>query len=297
MSLPDPDGHERVGERAGAGEVRVDVDHLGAARLGLHHPLEPDGMGLGHVRAHDHDAVGVDEPVRSVGGAATPERGSQTGNGGGVSNTGLVLDLDGPERGEQLLDEVVLLVVQRRPAQAREPGGAPQDPALARRSAASRGGGRRAPGRPPSPWRCAGRGRSTRWRPARGSAPSARAAGPSRAGWRPSPWGTACPREIGEAGLPSIWMTFSSFTNTCCAQPTAQYGHTDLATRSAVAVRGVAAARARRLGRGAPAQPVRPDELPVDRPRPHERPHPLPQSHACSFPAPLMAPTVPPPAP
>ena len=55
----------------------------------------PTGMGLGHVRAHDHDAVGVDEPVRSVGGAATPERGSQTGNGGGVSNTGLVLDLDG----------------------------------------------------------------------------------------------------------------------------------------------------------------------------------------------------------
>src|SRR6478735_2664254 len=49
---------------------------------------------------------GVDEPVRSVGGAATPER------------------------GEQLLDQVVLFVVQRGPAQAREPGGAPQDPAL-----------------------------------------------------------------------------------------------------------------------------------------------------------------------
>jgi hypothetical protein len=42
-----------------------------------------------------------------------------------VSNAGLVLDLDGAERGEQLLDEVVLLVVQRRAAEAGEPAGAP----------------------------------------------------------------------------------------------------------------------------------------------------------------------------
>src|SRR4029453_17539856 len=34
-----------------------------------------------------------------------------------------------------------------------------------------------------------------------------------------------------------IWTTFSSFTYTFCAQPTAQYGQTLLATRSAVAVR------------------------------------------------------------
>ena len=197
MSLPARIGHVRVGERAGAGEVRVDVDHLGAARLGLHHPLEPDGMGLGHVRAHDHDAVGVDEPVRSVGGAAAPERGSQTGNGGGVSNTGLVLDLDRAQRGEQLLDQVVLFVVQRRPAEAGEPGGAAQDPALGVGRAASRGGGRRAPGRPPSPWPCAGRGRSTRWRPARGSAPSARAAGPVTSWVQADPFGHSRPREIG----------------------------------------------------------------------------------------------------
>ena len=30
-----------------------------AARLGLHHPLEPDRMALGHVRALDDDAVAV----------------------------------------------------------------------------------------------------------------------------------------------------------------------------------------------------------------------------------------------
>ena len=40
-------------------EARVDVDDLRAALPRLHHPLEPDRVVLGHVRAHDHDAVGV----------------------------------------------------------------------------------------------------------------------------------------------------------------------------------------------------------------------------------------------
>ena len=44
-------------------------------------------------------------------------------------------------------------------------------------------------------------------------------------------------REIGESGSPSMWITRSSLTNTRCPQPTAQYGQTDLATRSAVTVR------------------------------------------------------------
>ena len=105
-----------------------------AARLGLHHPLEPDRMGLGHVRAHDDDAVGVGQVLLVVRGAAATERGSQTGNRGGVSNTGLVLDLDRAQRGEQLLDQVVLLVVQRRAAEAGEAHGAAQLVALARRA-------------------------------------------------------------------------------------------------------------------------------------------------------------------
>ena len=52
------------------------------------------------------------------------------------------------------------------------------------------------------------------------------------------PLGHSRPREIGLAGSPSIWTTFSSLTNTFCAQPTAQNGHTEVATRSAVVVRG-----------------------------------------------------------
>src|SRR5687768_12300410 len=51
------------------------------------------------------------------------------------------------------------------------------------------------------------------------------------------PLGQSLPRLTGESGLPSIWTTFSSFTYTFCEQPTAQYGHTLFATRSAVAVR------------------------------------------------------------
>src|SRR5687768_6757866 len=55
------------------------------------------------------------------------------------------------------------------------------------------------------------------------------------------PFGHSRPRLTGESGLPSIWTIFSSFTYTFCAQPTAQYGHTLLATRSAVAVRDTTA--------------------------------------------------------
>src|SRR4029450_7601280 len=55
------------------------------------------------------------------------------------------------------------------------------------------------------------------------------------------PFGHRRPRLTGESGLPSIWTTFSSLTYTFCAQPTAQWGQTLFATRSAVAVRGTSA--------------------------------------------------------
>jgi hypothetical protein len=49
------------------------VDHGGAACLGLHHPLEPDRVALGHVGAFDDDAVGVLQVLLRRGGAAAPE--------------------------------------------------------------------------------------------------------------------------------------------------------------------------------------------------------------------------------
>jgi hypothetical protein len=52
------------------------------------------------------------------------------------------------------------------------------------------------------------------------------------------PFGHSRPRLTGESGSPSIWTTFSLFTNTFWPQPTAQYGQTDFTTLSAVAMRG-----------------------------------------------------------
>src|SRR5213079_2102936 len=86
----------------------------------LHQPPKADRMRLGHRRALDPDAVGVLEVLLEVGGAAAPERGPQTGDGARVSYAGLVLDLHGSHRREGLLDEVVLLVVERGAAQVGE---------------------------------------------------------------------------------------------------------------------------------------------------------------------------------
>ena len=78
---------------------------------------KPDRVLLGHVRAHDQDAVGVLQVLLEGGGAAAPERGPQTGDRGAVSYAGLVLDRQRPHRGEELLDQVVLLAVERRAAE------------------------------------------------------------------------------------------------------------------------------------------------------------------------------------
>src|SRR5699024_9788956 len=90
----DPQWHVTVRERTGPGEPRVDVNHPGATLLRFHHPLETHRVGLGHVRALDDDAVGVGQILLEGGRAPATEAGPQTGDRGGVSNAGLVLDLD-----------------------------------------------------------------------------------------------------------------------------------------------------------------------------------------------------------
>src|SRR5439155_499053 len=79
---------------ARAGEARIDVDHLRAALPGLHHPLESDRVVLGHVRAHDQDAVRVLQVLLEGRRTASAERGPQTGDRGAVSYARLVPDLD-----------------------------------------------------------------------------------------------------------------------------------------------------------------------------------------------------------
>src|SRR5699024_10733926 len=102
----------------------------GAALPGLGHPLEGDGVRLGHVGPLDDDEISVGEVLHGLCGTATTERGSQTGNRGGVSYAGLVLDLDRARGGEELLDQIVLLVVDGRAAEAGDAHRAPEGAAL-----------------------------------------------------------------------------------------------------------------------------------------------------------------------
>ncbi len=55
---------------------------------------KPDRVALRHVRSLDHDAVRVLQILLKRGRAASAERCPQTGDGGGVSNTGLIFYLD-----------------------------------------------------------------------------------------------------------------------------------------------------------------------------------------------------------
>src|SRR4051795_3855824 len=87
-------------------------------------------MGLGHVRAHDQDAVRVLQVLLVISGAAAPERGAQTGHRRAVSYARLVLDLDRAERREQLLDQVVLFGVERGAPEERDPARAVERIAL-----------------------------------------------------------------------------------------------------------------------------------------------------------------------
>ena len=119
--IADPPGRLALVPR----KARVDVDHLRAALTSLHHPLVSDRVVLGHVRAHNQDAVRVGEILLECRCPASSERGPQTGDRGAVSYPGLVLDLHYPKRRHQLLDQVVLLVVERCPAEIGDTRGAP----------------------------------------------------------------------------------------------------------------------------------------------------------------------------
>jgi hypothetical protein len=81
--------------------------------LGLHHPLKAHRMALGHIGALDDDAVRVRQVLLECGGARSSERDPQTGDRGGVSNTGLIFHLDNAQGRGQLLDQVVLFHIQR----------------------------------------------------------------------------------------------------------------------------------------------------------------------------------------
>ena len=79
MSRAGPDRHVEVAVRRRPREVRVDVDQRGAALLGLHGPSEAHGVGLGHVRSHEQDAIAIRQILLVIGGRTAAERGARPG--------------------------------------------------------------------------------------------------------------------------------------------------------------------------------------------------------------------------
>ncbi len=78
-------------------------------------------MGLRHVRPHEQNAVTVRQVSLISWWPPAAERGAQTGHRGGVSYPRLVLDRHHAQpAAEEFLDEVVLFVVDGRPAERAE---------------------------------------------------------------------------------------------------------------------------------------------------------------------------------
>lgn len=86
----------------------------------LDNEAEANRMVLGHIRAHDDDAVTLGQAGQSGCGSTSSESGAQTGHRAGVSYAGLVFNGDDPEPpSEELFDEIVLFVVECCAAQVR----------------------------------------------------------------------------------------------------------------------------------------------------------------------------------
>ena len=113
-----------VGNGGRAVVTRVHHHEFGLATgLSLDHPLETAGVGLGRIAAHDQDQIGVLDINPMVGHRTTPERRSQTGHRGGVSNARLGIEGNDAESAQNLMGEIARLVVDRGTGQ--EAGGVP----------------------------------------------------------------------------------------------------------------------------------------------------------------------------
>ena len=118
---------EDVGDRAGAIETRIDVQDIGALLLGARQPIHRYGMVFRRISAHDQDDIGVQHVDPMVGHRPSAERGRQTDDRGAVSEPGLVFDVHQAEGPHQFHEEIGLLVVQCRAAEAGDRLGAVYD--------------------------------------------------------------------------------------------------------------------------------------------------------------------------
>ena len=84
------DWHPDVGQRAGSGEARINVDNGRAAFFSFHDPAESHWVGLSHGGAFDQDAIGVRQILLRGRSSAPAKGGAQTGHRAAMSYPGLV---------------------------------------------------------------------------------------------------------------------------------------------------------------------------------------------------------------
>ena len=113
-----------VGDCGRSREPRVHVNNPRATILGFNHPLEAHRVCFGHIRPLNDNAVRIRHILQRLGRAATAKRGSQTGNRGGVSYTGLIFNLHRARGSPEFLNQVVFLVVHGRTAKTSDAHGA-----------------------------------------------------------------------------------------------------------------------------------------------------------------------------
>jgi hypothetical protein len=105
------DAHVLVGLGRGAGEARVDHDHLAAGFLGMQHVQHAHRVRLGRVGADVQRDLAVLHVVVRIGhGAIAPGVGN-TGHRGGVADARLVVAVVAAPEADELAQQVGLLVV------------------------------------------------------------------------------------------------------------------------------------------------------------------------------------------
>lgn len=80
-------------------------------RLGLERPAEGDRMTLGHIGAHDQYRIRIDQIAGEGSRTTATECDPQTGDRRGMSNSGLVFQIDPAQRMEQLLMGIVPFII------------------------------------------------------------------------------------------------------------------------------------------------------------------------------------------
>ena len=99
---------------SGGGPVKTGINHneLGPVLHGFRDVFETDGMIFCGIAADDHDAITVGNIIPVIGHGSPTKSGPQRGHGGGVSDPGLMFQIDDAQSPSQFVDKITLFVVQ-----------------------------------------------------------------------------------------------------------------------------------------------------------------------------------------